>query len=139
MALFQKRIQKRRMPKEKLAGFTRIIEFDEEDSIWLPQFEAVLHKILRYEFYLEKVPDNLALPRYRAIVVKVIFRMLNQAFPGRSAFSRNIKQPDHRIQLILEYIKQVELERKKSIYDRYPITTENIKAILEKLRKEHEI
>jgi hypothetical protein len=82
MALFQKRIQKRRMPREKIAGFTRIIEFDEEDSVWLPQFEAVLHKVLRYEFYLEKVPDNLALPRYRSIIVKIIFRILNQAFPG---------------------------------------------------------
>lgn len=139
MALFQKRIQKRRMPGEKIASYVKIIEFGETPDIWLPQFEAVLQKILRYEFYLDRVPDNLALPKYRAIVVKIIFRMLIQAFPRKAAFSRNIQQPDPRIQQILEYIKQAELERKKALYSRYPVTTENVKAILKKLREEREI
>lgn len=139
MALFQKRIQKRRMPGERIAGYVRIIQFEAGPETWLPQFEAVLHKILRYEFYLDRVPDNLALPKYRAIVVKIIFRMLSQAFPGDVAFSRNIQQPDSRIIQILEYIKQVEIERKQALYARYPITPGNIKAILEKLKEEREI
>lgn len=127
------------MPGEKIAAYVQIIEFENDPEIWLPQFEAVLHKILRYEFYLDRIPDNLALPKYRAIVVKIIFRMLNQAFPSRSAFSRNIHQPDPRIKQILAYIKQAELDRKKALYNRYPITTDNVRAILQKLREEREI
>ncbi|MFH2130830.1 MAG: hypothetical protein ABIK68_10695 [bacterium] len=139
MAWFQKRIQKRRMPEEKITGYVRIIEFDKMPDVWLPQFEAVLHKILRYEFYLDKVPDNLALPKYRAILVRVIFRMLNQAFPGRRGGTRNIQQPDPRIMQILEYIKQAELEKKKTLFRMYPVTMENVKAILKRLKKEREI
>ncbi len=127
------------MMGERIAGYVRIIEFGEISEVWLPQFEAVLHKILRYEFYLDKTPDNLALPKYRAIVVKIIFRMLNQAFPQKADFSRDIQQPDPKIMQILEYIKQAELERKKALYSRYPVTTENVKAILGKLRGEREI
>lgn len=139
MALFQKRIQKRRMSGERIAGFVDIIEFDREPGIWLPQFEAVLHKIMRYEFYLDKIPDNLALPKYRSIVVKIIYRMLQQTPAGLETFSRDIRQPDPRIKLVLDYIRDAELRRKEALYRQYPVTTENIKAILRKLQEEREI
>lgn len=139
MALFQKRIQKRRMSKEKIANFVRVIEFNQNPSVWLPQFEAILHKILRYEFYLDKVPDNLALPKYRTIIVKIIFRMFSQASKNVLSFSQDIQYPDIRINQVLEYIKGAEQMRKEALYERHPITTENIKSILVKLKDELEI
>jgi hypothetical protein len=139
MALFQKRIQKRRMPKEKIANFVSVIAFNQKSSIWLPQFESILHKILRYEFYLDKVPDNLALPKYRTIIIKIIFRMLNQASKDVISFSKDIQHPDIRIIQILEYIKGAEQMRKEALYVRHPITTDNTKTILVKLKDELEI
>lgn len=128
------------MPEERIAAFVQIIEFNKTPVYWLPQFEAVLHKILRYEFYLDKVPDNLSLPRHRAVVVKTIFRMLNQASKKDFSISRrDIQQPDPKIKQVLEYIKEAELKRKEALYQRYPVTTKNIRAILAMLKNKLEI
>ncbi len=139
MALFQKRIQKRRMSKEKITYFVRVIEFNQKSTVWLPQFEAILHKILRYEFYLDKVPDNLALPKYRTIIVKIIFRMLSQVSKDVLSFSQDVQHPDIRIYQVLEYIKEAEQMRKEALYVRHPITPNNIKSILIKLKDDLEI
>jgi hypothetical protein len=139
MALFQKRIQKRRMPREKIASFVRVIEFNRAPAVWLPQFEAILHKILGYEFYLDKVPDNLAVPKYRTIMVKIIFRMFCQASEDVLSFSQDIQHPDIRINQVLEYIMEAEQNRREILYKRHPITTDHLKSILMTLKDELEI
>jgi len=139
MILFQKRIQKRRMPEEKIAGYVKIIDFDRDPVIWMPQFEAVLHKILCWEFYLERVPENLSLPKYRAIIVKIVYRMLGQV-PGQVLpFCKDIEQPDPLIKEILEYLRRAELRRKEELFQRYPITIQSIRTILVKLKEDLEI
>lgn len=139
MTLFQKTVQKRRMPDERIANLVRAIEFNKAAETWMPQFETILRKILRYEFYLDRIPVNLALPKYRSIVVKNIYRMLSQASIGERLFSKNINLPDPHIQKILNHLKESETRRKEELYSRYPVTVHNIKLILNKLKENLEI
>jgi hypothetical protein len=139
MILFQKRIQKRRMPEEKIAGYMEIVEFDKAPAVWMEQFEAVLHKILRWEFYLDKVPENLSLPKYRAILVRIIFRMLCNVPNAKRSFSRQIDPPDPWLKEILDFLRQAEIKRKEALIRRYPITQENIRSILIRLKEDLEI
>jgi len=139
MTLFQKTVQKRRMPDERIANLVRRIEFEKEPDTWLPQFEALLHGILRHEFYLDRIPNNLTLPKYRSVLVKNIYRMLSQVSQEKHYFSKGVDLPDPLIQKILSYLRDSENRRREIVYNRYPVTAYNIKTILNKLKEELEI
>ena len=52
------------MPEEKLDELAKNIDLGAKSSVWKAQFEKVLFDVLKYEYYLNKVPDNLTTPKY---------------------------------------------------------------------------
>ena len=127
------------MPDEKLVEIVSEVDFGMVPDIWMPKLEKCFHQVLIYECYLNKIPDNLALPKYRKIVLRIVYRLFNQIHPSQFEFSRSILQPDHVIQEFMDYLVEAEIIRKQEILKKYPLTQQWIKSQLKRLKKELEI
>ncbi len=132
-------MRKRRMPDEKIAEIVKSVDFSKEIYTWMTQLESCFHRILKYEYYLNSIPDNMALPKYRKIIIRIIYRMLNQVPKNNLKFSNNIYNPDPIIKKILEYFIEAEFERKRQMIERSPITNKGIRLVLDQLAREFEI
>ncbi|MBU3917754.1 hypothetical protein KKA14_19675, partial [bacterium] len=120
------------MPDERIAEIVWHIDFSRNFYTWMAQLEHCFHIILKYEYYLTKIPHNLALPKYRKVIIRIIYRMLNQVPEGRLSFSNDVNKPDFLIKQILEYLIDAEVARKKAILERNPVTMSQIKMTLTK-------
>ncbi len=127
------------MADEKIAGLMKSIDFEKKASYWMVQFEKRLHVILKYEYYLDRIPENLALPKYRYVIIRLVFRMLNQVPKDQLSFSRDLEKPDLLLKEILDYLGMAEIRRKKEILNRNPVTSKSIKSTLLRLRRDFEI
>ncbi len=127
------------MPDERIAEIVWHIDFKRNIYTWMAQLEHCFHTILKYEYYLTKIPNNLALPKYRKVIIRIIYRMLNQVPAGRVSFSNSINKPDLLIKQILEYLIEAEIARKNAILERNPVTMSQIRTTLTKLKYDFEI
>jgi hypothetical protein len=132
-------MRKRRMPEEKLANLVSSVDFQTTSELWMPRLERCFHQVLMHEYYLKGIPDNLALPRYRKIVIRIIYRLLSQVHSSRLEFSKDLKFPDPLIDQFMEYLVQAEIKRKQKILHQNPITRQKIRSTLLKLKSEMEI
>ncbi len=127
------------MPEEKLAKLVSSVDFQTVPELWLPQLERCFHRVLKHEYYLKSVPDNLALPRYRKIVTRIIYRLFCQVHPSQLEFSKDLMFPDPLIGQFMEYLIQAEINRKRKILQQNPVTRQKIRSTLLKLKSELEI
>lgn len=127
------------MPEEKLAEIVSRVDFAAASAIWMPQLESCFREVLRFEYYLDKVPGNLALPRYRKIVISILYRLLCQVPRSRFEFSRSIDQPDPVIGEFLTYLAEAEIRRQMDAVNQYPVTPESIRSLLKTLKHELEL
>ena len=127
------------MPEEKLNELAKRINFNAEDFVWKAQFENVLFDVLKYEYYLNRIPGNLAVPKYRTVLIRLIFRILGQRSKRKPLIMEGIEQLDPRIQQMMEYLIESDVKRRQNFLKRYPVTTEQIMNILVMLKKEKEI
>ena len=132
-------MRKRRMPDEKIAELVSEVDFETVSSHWMPQLEKCFHQVLKYEYYLNKIPDNLALPKYRKVVIRIVYRLCNQVHPSKFEFKLSVLNPDSVIAEFLVYLIEAELQRKQELFDANPVTTQGIRSMLLKLKREHEI
>lgn len=132
-------MRKRRMPDERIAEIVSRIDFDDSPDRWFPKLEACFHKILKYEYYLTHIPDNLSHPRYRRLITRVVYRLLNQIDSPSLSFSGSIRFPDPLIKRFIEFLIKAELRRKQEMIRRNPVTMDGIRAALTQLKRKHEI
>ncbi len=132
-------MRKRRMPDEKLAKIVSGVDFGTIPDIWMPMFEECFHRVLTYEYYLTKIPGNLSLPKYRKIVIRIVYRLFGQVHPSKFDFSKNIQHPDPIIREFMDYLIETEIQRKRDIIHKNPLTQSTIKSLLKGLKSELEI
>ena len=127
------------MPEEKLDELAKNIDLGAKSSVWKAQFEKVLFDVLKYEYYLNKVPDNLTTPKYRTVLIRLIFRILVQRLGRKPQSKEGIERLVPRIQQLMEYLIESDFKRRQNLLNRHPITLENIEKTLNILKKEKEI
>lgn len=127
------------MPDQKLAELVATVDFGLDPKLWMPTFEQCFHTVLKYEHYLKKVPDNLALPKYRKIVVRIVYRLFSQVDPSLFKFSKSLQAPDPVILEFMEYLADAEAKRKRELLANNPLTRSRIRSLLELLKNEREL
>ncbi|MBU2511128.1 hypothetical protein KJ966_07310 [bacterium] len=132
-------MRKRRIPDEKIAEIVSDVNFNTVSSKWMPNLEKCFHKVLKYEYYLNKIPDNLALPKYRKLVIRIVYRLFCQIHPAKLEFTRDIRNPDPIIGQFMDYLVEAEINRKQYILDNNPLTQDSIRSALFNLKREFEI
>ncbi len=132
-------MRKRRMPEEKLAKLVSSVDFQTIPSQWMPQLEKCFHQVLRHEYYLKSIPDNLALPRYRKVIIRIVYRLFSQVHPSKLEFSKSFMHPDPLIGQFMEYLIQEEIKRKQNLHENNPVTQYKIRSLLLRLKNELEI
>lgn len=132
-------MRKRRMPDEKLAEIISRVDFSTSSLIWLPKLEKCFQEVLKYEHYLNRIPNYLSAPKYRKIVVRIIYRLMSQVAPSELNFSKDIKHPDPAIIEFMHYLAEIEIQRLQQVLNRNPITTKSIQSLLKSLKLELEI
>ena len=108
-------------------------------ELWMPQLERCFQRVLKHEYYLKSIPDNLALPRYRKIVTRIIYRLFSQVHLSQLEFSKDFVFPDPLIGQFIEYLAKAEINRKEKVLKQNPITRQKIRSTLLKLKSEMEI
>ncbi len=132
-------MRKRRIPDEKIATIVSDVNFNTVSSRWMPVLERCFHTVLKYEYYLNKIPDNLALPKYRKLITRIVYRLFCQIHSSKLEFSRDIHNPDPIIGQFMAYLVEAEINRKQKILDNNPLTQESIQSALFSLKREFEI
>lgn len=127
------------MPEEKLAVLAKSIDFAAEDLVWMDQIEHVLFAVLRYEYYLSAIPDNLTIPKYRTVLIRIISRILSQSRKHKPVTSEGLELMTPRIKRIMDYLVESDFKRRQNLLKRFPITEEFIKKALLMLKREREI
>ncbi len=131
--------RKRRMPDEKIAEIVSNVNFQTVPDIWMPELERCFHDVLKFEYYLNKIPGNLALPKYRRLVTRIVYRIFCQVHPARLKFSKSLERPDPIIKQFMEYLVTAEIVRKKTMLLNNPLTQDSIRSALVNLKREFEI
>ena len=139
MHSYKRKVRKRRMPEEKLDELANKVDFGARNLIWKAQFEAVLFEVLKYEYYLNSVPDNLTIPKYRTVLIRLIFRILAQRSKQKPYSMAGIERFAPRIRQMMEYLVESDFKRRQNLLKRFPITEESIRNTLNTLKKEKEI
>ncbi len=127
------------MPDEKLAEIVSGVDFSTIPDHWFPRLEECFHRVLKYEYYLNKVPGNLSLPKYRRIIIRIVYRLLGQVHPSKFQFSRSIQHPDPVIREFMDYLVEAEIRRKRAVINRQPLSQPLIRSLLKGLKDELEI
>lgn len=127
------------MPDEKLAQIVSRVNFTTIPDLWLPKLEECFHRVLKYEYYLNNIPGNLSLPKYRRIVIRIVYRLLGQVHPSKLQFSKSIQHPDPVIKEFMDYLVEAEIRRKREAINKQPLSQPLIRSLLKGLKNELEI
>lgn len=127
------------MPDEKIAELVSEVNFGTLETRWMRQMETCFHQVLTYEYYLKKVPDNLALPKFRKLMIRIVYRLFCQVHPSRFEFSKSIQHPDPILLRFVHFLIESEFRRKQTIIEKNPPTSKGIRRSLQILKREMEI
>ena len=132
-------MRKRRLSDEKIREMLDRVAFDQPREVWFPQFEVQFRALLKFEYYLDELPDVTLHPKYRSVAVGAVYRLLNQVEVPGFRFNKSIEIPDPLIQELIGFMVKSEISRIKRLQDLNPLDSSKVQYFLTGLKARREI